>query len=640
MGPASRPGMPRAVSSASYLHMHRRSPSTSKSTSFTAGHPTPDTSPLNDTSPEDANNQPRGYPQKPSGQQPADNTRSAVSPPDSNQNSSDDDDNDNDSIQRGRIRDLGNLAELQAAIRIIEQHRRSSPDRTPKETKKARSSMGHDVPRLDTFAKEYTEHAIFPPRPPLSEGARKISHSRSNTDGSAFLDFPRDKFESSTRSTSESEVDEGEEDDLRVKPAMVRKKSGELVRPALRACSTKRRPSSMPGTPTYGKAVHFDSRLEHVRHFLQVDRPVAVSAGTSPVDSQDEDTEFPFNYETRSHSSPFEWEIRLTNFPSNTLERKSAPVRVERVFLSADNRNLMGAVAVRNVAFHKFVVARFTLDYWKTTSEVVADFNNDVRRKQTDDGYDPFIFSIKLEDQNNLENKTLFFCVRYNVNGQEYWDNNNSINYQVDFSKAKPRNGKPGSGDVSLGSKQALSLPSGRPRSMPVSADDFSYGFGSQSEFFSFPQPPAQLISDSPIRFRNSKATSDIVPDHPDLRTNAANQAFGNRYDFGASLSAAINAASNTSGDRSGIQMREEVNSASTKLNSKIEGPGGTAGRDSSTSGAEKPAKGSETKCDASKPVALTAEKPPMQSSSYSELIDKYCFVRTRTDKGGQEAVR
>ena len=526
---------------------------------------------------------------------------------------------------------MENLAELQAAIEAIKQRRMSSPDGTSDETKKPTSGSGHEVPRLDTSGKELTEQATFSARPPLSEGARKVSHSRSNTEGSAFLDFPHNKFDSPSRSTSESEIDEGEEGDLRVKPPMVRKKSGELVRPALRGSSTKRRPSSMPGTPTYGKAVHFDSRLEHVRHFLQVDRPVAVSTGTSPVDSQDDDTEFPFNYE--NGTTNFEWDIRITNFPSDSLERKSAPVRVERVFLSADKKNLMGAIAVRNIAFHKLVVARFTLDYWKTTSEVVADFNNDVRRKHTD-GYDPFVFSIKLDDQTNLENKTLFFCVRYTVNGQEYWDNNNSINYQVDFSKnAKSQNGK-----VALRTKPAANV--GRPRSMPISADDFSYGFGSPSEFYSFPQPPSQVVGDSPIRFRNPTAPSEIVPDKPGLRTNAASQAFGNRYDFGASLSAAINAASGAPGDRGGIQMREEVNSASSKRNSTIEGAESVAGKGNTRSGAEKPARNSETKSDSSKPVALIAEKPPMQSSSYSELLDKYCFVRTKADKGGPEAVR
>ncbi len=136
----------------------------------------------------------------------------------------------------------------------------------------------------------------------------------------------------------------------------------------------------MPGTPTYSKAVHFDSHLEHVRHFLQVDKPLAVSAGSSPVESYESEIEFPFGQDEphRSKGPPFEWEIRLSNFPTETPERKLSPVSIERIFLSSDNKTLVGIVAVANLAFSKHVTARFTLDYWKTTSEVVAEYNNDV----------------------------------------------------------------------------------------------------------------------------------------------------------------------------------------------------------------------------------------------------------------------
>jgi hypothetical protein len=34
----------------------------------------------------------------------------------------------------------------------------------------------------------------------------------------------------------------------------------------------------------------------------------------------------------------------------------------------------------------------------------------------------------------------MFMCIRYNVDGQEYWDNNDSVNYQVDFHKV-PKTG-------------------------------------------------------------------------------------------------------------------------------------------------------------------------------------------------------
>ena len=189
----------------------------------------------------------------------------------------------------------------------------------------------------------------------------------------------------------------------------------------------------MPGTPTFSKAVHFDSHLEHVRHFLQVDRPLAVSAGSSPVEQYDSDTEFPFDDGARS--PPFEWEIVVANFPPNPEPiKKGQAVKVERVFLSSDNKTLVGSVVVANWGFQKNVVARFTLDYWKTTSEVVAEFNHDVRQTRHD-GCDRFNFNIKLADQVNLEAKTMFFCVKYTVNGTDYWDNNNATNYQVDFRK-------------------------------------------------------------------------------------------------------------------------------------------------------------------------------------------------------------
>ena len=117
----------------------------------------------------------------------------------------------------------------------------------------------------------------------------------------------------------------------------------------------------MPGTPTYSKAVHFDSHLEHVRHFLQVDRPLAVSAGSSPVEQYESETEFPFGSDEsdgRSREPPFEWEIKMSNFPYQDIDaRKSLPVHVERIFLSSDNKNLIGSIAVQNLSFLKTVVS-------------------------------------------------------------------------------------------------------------------------------------------------------------------------------------------------------------------------------------------------------------------------------------------
>ncbi|KAH7250904.1 hypothetical protein BKA59DRAFT_523650 [Fusarium tricinctum] len=84
---------------------------------------------------------------------------------------------------------------------------------------------------------------------------------------------------------SKDEMDEH----LKTKPRIVRKKSGEIVRPVLRP-SSSRRHSSIPGTHIFSKAVHFDSQLEDVRHFLPVDRPLAISKRLSPADNYKSDS--------------------------------------------------------------------------------------------------------------------------------------------------------------------------------------------------------------------------------------------------------------------------------------------------------------------------------------------------------------
>ncbi|ERF70413.1 hypothetical protein EPUS_05232 [Endocarpon pusillum Z07020] len=560
-------------------------------------------------------------------------TGALMSPPESLQNSSDEEDGGQD-----RGRELENLAELQAAIRIIEQRKEGSPDGKEDDSKKARMTLDLIIPDSEKSGQQKRSSSESQ-RPPLSKEARKISHSRSSTDSNIVFDASHQTQSAMIMQYSRPESDEDDEDSdetgRRSKPPMVRKKSGELVRPALRPASAKRRPSSMPGTPTYSKAVHFDAHLEHVRHFLQVDKPLAVSAGSSPVETYESEIEFPFGSEEsgRSRGPSDEWEIRLSNFPAESEERKHLPVRVERIFLSLDNKNLIGVVAVQNLAFHKRVTARFTFDYWKTTSEVTADYNNDVRRKQVNDGCDRFNFTIKLTDQANLENKTMFFCIRYDVNGQQYWDNNGSINYQVEFSKRAKnhgQNGVPGLGARPLNalprSRPSLPMSAGspRPRSMPHSFDDFASGFN-------FNQSPTAMIGDSSIKLKGPRSRAEIVPDAPTRRPKANGQAFGNRYDFGASLNAAIQNASALLGDQSGFaknpateQSRPEVSESKSKRS-------GTAQQQPPSIVVKQPTGGMATNTSVNglgpaKPAALVSEKPSLQSQSYQELVDKYCF--------------
>ncbi|KAF9875439.1 protein phosphatase regulator [Colletotrichum karsti] len=530
-----------------------------------------------------------------------------ISPPDSGSE-------EEDATVRGR--QIENLKELKDAISQIPVHREASPSPKPE-----------PQPTLALITNEGISHSF-------STGAldalvktvgRRSNHSRSSTE-------PKIVMSKSAEASVTGSEEESDEDAPR-KPQMVRKKSGELVRPALRPPS-RRRPSSMPGTPTFSKAVHFDSHLEHVRHFLQVDRPLAVSAGSSPVDAYDSDTEYPFpgdEQRPNSRTPPFEWEIVTANHPADTPIRKSLPIRLERVWLSPDQKNLLGSICVANLAFQKSVTCRFTLDYWKTTSEVGAEYSHEIRPQEGGVSHDRFTFTIKLSDLANLESKTLYFCVRYNVNGQEFWDNNNGTNFQVDFRKKfLPQNGKRGlqgaASRPALPRSNRRSSPSSnpRPKSMPVGFDDF----GDQGRIH-FDQPIHEYLGESGpnagLRLKTNKSTGSLASDNLSSRLSApSGQAFANRYDFGASLSAAVQAAKDTMGkDRNsdGLYM---------KSHRKIQVPAQQPQQQRPTSNPS--ANGSAP---AVKPVAPSASgndspNAMIASSSYEELVNKYCFFGSK----------
>lgn len=619
--PAShqRPELPR---SASYLTRHRRTPSV-KSASFVSNDGADSALPMTDRErsslQHNLNLRKSPPPVTDESKLP---TGVILSPPESAQNSSDDEES-----RKPRGRQIEKLSELQAAIRNIAQHRASSPSDDDMETKHSRKSLNLVVPAQAGKS----EDTNGKPGNKLSPSAIKISHSRSNTDTSLYLNEMRQQQQADTpiTETDDDETDDSDGSQSR-KPPMVRKKSGELVRPALRA-SSRRRPSSMPGTPTFSKAVHFDSHLEHIRHFLQVDRPLAVSAGSSPVEAYASDSEFPFSDEEgHDRSLPFEWEITLANFPTETYDRLQLPVRVERFYLSSDNKMLIGSVAVANLAFNKTVVARFTLDYWKTTSEVLAEYTNDVRRKLQNDGYDRFNFTIKLADLANLEAKTMFFCVKYCVNGVEYWDNNNNTNFQVDFrKKMKPMNGK----KVSQGSssRQTNGLPRSGNRPSPsrrtptTFEDDFVDGFDGPSTKYRFPYS-TQSSNFGGGNGRLKGVRSEIALSTDSLAKKApspSGQAFSNRYDFGVSISAAIQAANSKSGDRPEVRRRPTQQRQPLKpLASTV-----TKTPELASSRHVGAALSHHTGSNSVRPNG--AEQPPLASQSYNELLDKYCFVRT-----------
>lgn len=215
---------------------------------------------------------------------------------------------------------------------------------------------------------------------------------------------------------------------------MVRKKSGELVRPSLKTGDTLKRDDkarSAPASPSCPKYVHFDTQLEHVKHFLAQQRPAAVSRSGSPVATDTED-EAPnaYPFPAMASAQGGQVKLRLPNFPTRVNHESEA--YVETIEMGKDGKTLRGVVRVKNVAFEKWVAVRYTLDHWATVSEVSAEHQESMGPNS-----DRFGFTIKLQDLlARIEEKTMFIAVRYTAGGREIWDNNGGQNYKVEFYKA------------------------------------------------------------------------------------------------------------------------------------------------------------------------------------------------------------
>jgi len=551
---------------------------------------------------------------------------------DTNSSSSDEDEDLEPQHHSLNKRNLSNLKELRDAIREnLPQHKAASPPGSPDQRylNKTVISAADNLPPLVTDNIRYDSTT--------SDG----EHSSSTTPPDDGIDFPR----------------------------MVRKKSGEVVRPSLKNASLRRRPLSLPSTPVFPKAVHFDAQLEHVRHFLHSEKPLAVSTNTSPSGEYSSAKQFPFEKEL----SEKQYQIELPNFPTgDQSNRRDNPVRVDSVFLSSNGRNLIGKVLVRNIAFHKWVAVRFTFDHWQTVSEISANYddNQNSGTPSKEPGWDRFTFNIKLEDFPNLESRHMLFCVRYNVADQEFWDNNYGSNYQVEFRK-RP--------NYLLRRSTHPPEISGLPRRV---SDDSA--IGDDFDIDILPETFAKNLADQISSPRSAllanlgeslpfvqKATlsstpstsSDIVNGTPQKRPTG--KVFANRYDFSASLSAAIANANMTMGpERSGLGQKTETPKVSSAPDSyfaplpllfrdspPVQSPIDLVKEDSLVNNIKKShlsgLQQSHHFRSRSYPMGSpsqspgwqehkegynsddSSDKPPIDSNSYLDFISNYCFVQT-----------
>jgi hypothetical protein len=193
-------------------------------------------------------------------------------------------------------------------------------------------------------------------------------------------------------------------------------------------------PSSPESRTKQRKSVRFSSQLESVKVFGQTEVPILAQS-------------------RRNHQTP--WDLNITSSPiksrpqSETLKAReensqkrlvshfsrflranchtNAPVLLEKAFVNARTRTFAGRIAVQNQAYEKQLAIRFTLDNWKTYTEQSASYTH----LSTPDGLDRFQFALLLGTATADTNNFLEFCIRYNVAGKEYWDNNDGENYTL-----------------------------------------------------------------------------------------------------------------------------------------------------------------------------------------------------------------
>lgn len=182
------------------------------------------------------------------------------------------------------------------------------------------------------------------------------------------------------------------------------------------------------------------------------------------------DTKYP-----KPVASEIKWDLQLLNFaPLSYLKRIEArtPVFLERLFISADKKYLFGHIAVKNLAFEKYLTVRYSVDNWMTIIEIPTTYTEERADVMEKNNYDRFVFKIPLdnlfntfkmsknsstdslsEDSSSSGNsgdifrgssygdyqkeRRYQFCIKYCTQGHEYWDNNKFQNYLVKLVKSR-----------------------------------------------------------------------------------------------------------------------------------------------------------------------------------------------------------
>lgn len=239
--------------------------------------------------------------------------------------------------------------------------------------------------------------------------------------------------------------------------------------PRVRRCSSLKTGKTPPGTPGRKKIVRFADvlglDLADVRTFLDEVPKVPRSAY--------EDLDVTMSSQTLQLGPPLEKVLVPLFQQPGCLPGFFDRLRDNQVCLESaavtdpSSLTITGCVRVRNLDFHKSVHVRYSLDSWRTYSDLTATYV-----ENSCDGFSDK-FSFMMFGNSLQVGQSIQMAIRFQAKGEQFWDSNYGANYcfQCLPCSARPNNPIEGTTEGSLMSDDVVHGSSSQPSSVTTITD-------------------------------------------------------------------------------------------------------------------------------------------------------------------------
>jgi len=220
----------------------------------------------------------------------------------------------------------------------------------------------------------------------------------------------------------------------------------ETKRKNFRRCSSLKSGKTPPGTPGHKKIVRFADvlglDLADVKTFMDEVPTIPKSAyeDLHGIDlSSSPAVESPLTFGAVTVVPPLPEKVLMPlfqqpNVQPNFLDRvRQNNVCLESAIVSdASLFAISGLVRVKNIDFHKSVYIRYSIDSWRSFSDLQARYISN-----SCDGFSDR-FSFVLYAHTLSLGQRLEFAVRFHAAGQQFWDSNGGVNYIFECTSRGP----------------------------------------------------------------------------------------------------------------------------------------------------------------------------------------------------------